>query len=88
MATSMRLWKLAAIIAFCSTCLLAGAQSKPKAAAHTKVSIAEKMKASEAKFAQMAANSGKASAQLDKISTELDQLIKTLHDFHVRIAKP
>lgn len=88
MATFSGLGKMLGMIAFCGLCLLAEAQAKPKVAAHPKASMSAKMKATEAKFAQMAASSGKASAQLDKISAELDQLIKALHDFHVRIAKP
>ncbi len=88
MATLTCFGKLAVILSLCSPCFVAMAQSRPKAPIRSKVSKVEKTKATEAKFAQLAASSGKASAQLDKINAELDQLIKSLHDFHVRIAKP
>lgn len=78
--------KLTALALVCGLCMLSQAQNKPGQKAARAVAVQAKMKATEAKFAKMAESSGKASAQLEKINAELDQLLKTLRDFHLRVS--
>lgn len=77
--------KLLAIACILAFAFLAHGQAKPNQLQKSKPSLAKRLQATEEKFAKMATSSGKASAQLDKIGSELDGLLKALHSIHLRI---
>jgi hypothetical protein len=85
MMNSKQAAKLLTIGCAFSCALLTFGQAKPSQTQKPKPSLDTRLKATEEKFAKMATNSGKASAQLDKIGSELDGLLKALHSIHLRI---
>ena len=78
--------KLVATACLSLLCVLALAQAKPKPVTHPKLPLEQRLQATELKFAQMAAKSGKTTEQLAKIEAQLDALLKTLQAFHQRVA--
>ena len=74
-------------LALLALCCVIAATSPGQAAKHpqaAKPPLAQRLKATEGRFAKLAASSQDMAARLDKVEAQLDQLLKTIQSFHKR----